>query len=174
MLTHKCRFTLLFSILIIVSTTTAASRLTADGVGYDNAKNIMEKNRLMAFVDEAATYVKDNGREKALEVFNDLKGNFTRDGRYIFAYDYEGRTLALPYQPQLIGTSRIDALDPNGVDFIQQAIDMARMGNGFIYYIYSDLSRNMTQALKLSYVVNVDGTWFLGSGIYAKGEEQTD
>ena len=29
----------------------------------------------------------------------------------------------------------------------------------------------MTQALKLSYVANVDDTWFLGSGIYAKGED---
>ena len=113
-------------------------------------------------------------RRRLSEVFNDPKGNFTRDGRYIFAYDYDGRTLALPYQPELIGTSRIDAQDPNGVDFIQQAIDTARMGNGFIYYIYPDPSRNMTPALKLSYVADVDDTWFLGSGIYADGDEETD
>ena len=48
---------------------------------------------------------------------------------------------------------------------------MATIGNGFLYYIYPDPSRNMTQTLKLSYVANVDNTWFLGSGIYAKGEE---
>jgi signal transduction histidine kinase len=42
---------------------------------------------------------------------------------------------------------------------------------GFTYYICPDPSRNMTPALKLSYVANVDGTWFLGSGIYAKGEK---
>ena len=29
----------------------------------------------------------------------------------------------------------------------------------------------MTQALKIGYVVNVDNTWFLGSGIYANDEE---
>jgi polar amino acid transport system substrate-binding protein len=110
-------------------------------------------------------------KQKSLEVFNDPEGNFTKDGRYIFAYDYEGQTLALPYQPELIGTNRIDAQDPNGVDFIRQAIDVAKMGNGSLYYIYSDSSRNMIPALKLSYVANVDDTWFLGSGIYAKGEE---
>ena len=76
-------------------------------------------------------FAQENGKEKALEVFNDPKGNFTRDGRYIFAYDYEGQNLALPYQPELIGTNRIDAQDPNGVYFIQQVIDVARMGNGF-------------------------------------------
>jgi signal transduction histidine kinase len=306
MLTYRSGFTLIFSVLIILSTTTAASKITVDGPRYDNATNITEKNRLMAFVDEAAKYVKDNGKEKALlefnnrsgsfvrgelyifaydfngtniahpispdlvghdqrnlldindvaiarnelalakrgrgfmylvfqnpihedreelkliylkkvddslwlgsgtylsnisasfgqgerdelvayvdealqfvhengkekalEVFNDPKGNFTRDGRYIFAYDYDGRTLALPYQPELVGTNRIDVKDPNGVDFVSQSIDTARMGNGFIYYIYPDASRNMTPALKLSYVVNVNDTWYLGSGIYTKSE----
>ena len=27
------------------------------------------------------------------------------------------------------------------------------------------------RALKLSYIANIDNTWFLGSGIYLKGEE---
>jgi polar amino acid transport system substrate-binding protein len=129
-----------------------------------------ERDELVAYVDEALQFAHENGKEKALEVFNDPKGNFTRDGRYIFAYDYDGRTLALPYQPELIGTNRIDARDPNGVDFVSQAIDAARMGDGFIYYTYPDASRNMTTALKLSYVINVDDTWYLGSGIYTKSE----
>jgi polar amino acid transport system substrate-binding protein len=128
-----------------------------------------ERDKLVAYVNEALQFAKKNGKQKSLAVFNDPKGNFTKDGRYIFAYDYDGRTLALPYQPELLGTSRMGARDPNGVDFNQQAIDIARRGNGFFYYIYPDPSRNMTQALKLSYVVNVDDTWFLGSGIYAKG-----
>ena len=306
MLTYRSGFTLIFSILIFLSTATAVSEITVDGPRYDNATNIIEKNRLMAFVDEAANYVKDNGKEKALqefnnrsgsfvrgelyifaydfngtnlahpirpdlvghdqrnlldingvaiarnelalakrgggvmylvfqnpvhenreelkliylkkvddslwlgsgtylsnisasfsqrdrdelvayvdealqfvhengkekalEVFNDPKGNFTRDGRYIFAYDYNGRTLALPYQPELIGTNRIDVKDPNGVGFVSQSIDAARMGRGFVYYIYPDASRDMTPALKLSYVVNVNDTWYLGSGIYTKSE----
>ncbi len=131
-----------------------------------------ERDELVAFVDVALRFAKENGKQKSLEAFNDPSGNFTRDGRYIFAYDYEGRTLALPYQPELIGTNRIDARDPNGIDFVRQAIDVARMGNGFLYYVYPDSSRNMTPALKLSYVANVDDTWFLGSGIYAKGEDK--
>jgi signal transduction histidine kinase len=44
---------------------------------------------------------------------------------------------------------------------------MAKNGDGFAYYVYPDPSNNMTQKLKLSYVMNVDGTWFLGSGIYS-------
>lgn len=133
-----------------------------------------KRDELVAFVDEAVRFAKENGKQKSLAVFNDPKGNFTRDELYIFAYDYEGRTLALPYQPDLIGTSRIDAQDPNGVKFIQQAIDTARMQRVFLYYIYPDSSRNMTQSLKLSYVAKIDDTWFLGSGIYANGDEETE
>ena len=129
-----------------------------------------EREELVAYVEEALQFAHENGKEKALEVFNDPKSNFIRDGRYIFSYEYDGRTLALPYQPELIGTNRIDAKDPNGVDFVSQAIDAARIGNGFLYYIYPDASRNMTPTLKLSYVANVNDTWLLGSGIYTKIE----
>jgi polar amino acid transport system substrate-binding protein len=125
----------------------------------------VERDELVAYVEEALRFARENGKEKALKVFNDPKGNFSRDGRYIFAYDYAGLTLALPNQPELIGTNRADVRDPNGVGINQQAIDAARLGNGFFYYIYPDPSRNMTSALKLGYVVNVDDTWYLGSGI---------
>jgi signal transduction histidine kinase len=133
-----------------------------------------DREELVAFVEEARRFAHENGKEKASEVFNDPKGNFTKDGRYIFAYDYDGRTLALPYQPELIGTSRITVKDPNGVEINQQAIDAAKFGNGFFYYIYPDPSKNMTPALKLGYVVDIDDTWYLGSGIYADGDEETD
>jgi len=131
--------------------------------------NKSDRDALVAYVNDALQFAKKNGKEKALAVFNDPLGNFTRDGRYIFAYDYDGKILALPFQSNLIGTNRIDVKDPNGVDFVRQAIDLARMGSGFHYYIYPDPSRNMTPELKLSYVANVDGTWFLGAGIYANG-----
>ena len=128
------------------------------------------RDELVAYVNEALQFVQENGKEKALEVFNDPEGNFTRDGRYVFAYDYDGRNLALTHQPELVGTNRINAQDPNGVYFIQQVIDVAKMGSGSLYYVYPDPERNMADTLKLSYVVDIDGTWFLGSGIYSDNE----
>lgn len=59
-------------------------------------------------MQDARQFARESGKEKSLQAFNDPKGSFTRDGRYIFSYDYEGKTLALPYQPELIGTGRID------------------------------------------------------------------
>lgn len=133
-----------------------------------------EIDGLVAFVEEARQFAQESGRQKSLEVFNDPAGKFSRDGSYIFAYDYEGRTLALPYQPELLDTIRIDAEDPNGVDYIRQIMDAAQDGGGFTYYIYPDPSQNMLPELKLSYAVNVDGNWLLGSGIYSRSEEKTE
>ena len=133
-----------------------------------------ERDNLVAFVNEALKFAKENHKQKVLEIFNDPKGNFTRNGRYIFATEYGGRNLALPFQRELRGKNRLDERDPNGVRFHRQAADVARRGNGFYYVIYPDPSRNMTPTLKLSYVTDVDGTWFLGSGIYAKVNDQAD
>jgi cytochrome c len=129
-----------------------------------------DRDDLVAYVNEALKFAKESGKQKALDAFNDPKGNFTRNRRYIFASEYGGRNLALPFQPELRGKNRLDERDPNGVKFQRQAPDVARRGNGFCYVIYPDPSRNMTPTLKLSYITDVDGTWFLGSGIYAKGE----
>jgi polar amino acid transport system substrate-binding protein len=129
------------------------------------------KDDLVAYVNEALQFEKENGKEKSLSVFNDLNGTFTRDGRYIFARDYNGRSMALPYQPLIVGTIGIDDQDPNGVYLIRRLIDVANRGNGFTYYIYPDPTRNMKETLKLSYVADVEGTWFLGSGIYANDVE---
>jgi polar amino acid transport system substrate-binding protein len=130
-----------------------------------------ERDELVAFVEEAVRFANENGKELALQAFSDPKGNFSRGELYIFAYDYDGLTLAHPYQPELIGKSRINASDPNGIKINQQAVNAAKFGNGFFYYIYPDPFQNMTPVLKLGYVSDVDGTWYLGSGIYAKSDK---
>jgi len=127
-----------------------------------------DREDLVAYVEEAKSFALANGRERAMAVYNDPTGSLTRDGRYVFAYDYDGVTLALPPQPELLGSARIEAADPIGVRFIREAAETAGLGTGFLYYIYPDSSREMEPALKLSYVADVDGSWFLGSGIYSE------
>ncbi len=126
------------------------------------------RNDLVSFVDSAVKYAKENGKERALKEFNDKNGAFFKGGLYVFAYDFNGNALALPTQPNLIGTNRINATDPNGVKFVRDTMDAAMEGKGFAYYIYPDPSQNMTPRLKLSYVEKVDNGWWLGAGLYAQ------
>ena len=81
--------------------------------------------------------------------------------------------MALPFLRGLIDKNRLDEKDPNGVMINHQASDAARRGNGFHYVLYPDPSNNTTQRLKLEFIADVDGTWFIGSGIYAKGAEKS-
>jgi len=131
------------------------------------------RENLVAFVDQAVKYAEENGKDKALQAFNDRNGSFVRGNLYVFAYDYNGTALSLPYQPNLVGSNRIDAVDLNGVHFVQTCIDQAKRGNGYLYYIYANPAKNMTQELKLGYVRNVDGNWWLGAGVYASESNTT-
>ncbi|MGB5100220.1 MAG: cache domain-containing protein [Methanothrix sp.] len=125
-----------------------------------------DQRRLKTFVDEAKDYALKNGKDKALEAFNDLGGEFVRGEQYIFAYDFSGNLLSLPFRQELLGTNRMDVKDPNGIAITIDNIDQARNGSGQTYYLYPNPKENMSEMLKLSYVTKVDDSWLLGAGIY--------
>jgi polar amino acid transport system substrate-binding protein len=122
---------------------------------------------LVDFVENARDFALGNSKEEALKTFNDLNGSYVEGDRYIFAYDFDGNALALPFQPELLGDNRINITDSNGVEYIRDMIALAQSGGGFIYYIKVDPAENMTQGFKLSYIKKADDTWWLGAGIYA-------
>ncbi|MGA9098048.1 MAG: cache domain-containing protein [Methanotrichaceae archaeon] len=124
---------------------------------------------LVAFVKKARDFALNNTKEEALKAFNDRNGEFVIGNRYIYAYDFKGNNLALPFEPNLIGTNLSNIQDPNGVYQVQELSDVAKRGEGFGYHIYKDPAENMTPKLKLDYVMKVNDEWFLGSGIYWPG-----
>jgi len=93
------------------------------------------QSRLRGFVEEAKSYAIENGRDSALNVFNDPNGTFVRDDLYIFAYDFAGNALCLPFQPDLVGTNRLDGKDANGIAFTRDNLELARSGSGQTYYL---------------------------------------
>jgi polar amino acid transport system substrate-binding protein len=121
---------------------------------------------LKTFVDEAAGFVKSNGRTTAIAEFNNLSGTFIQNDLYVFAYDYNGTTLAYPYRPDLIGMNRINATDVTGKYHIREMVTVAKNGSGTVSYFSENPFRNNATELKTSYLVDVDGTWFVGAGTY--------
>lgn len=124
-----------------------------------------EKDQLVERVRQARTYAQANGAAKAIRDFNDRNGTFASGTRYIYAYGFNGTTLALPFQPELIGTDRLDFADTYGVKVIRQQISLCRNGGGFYYLHYYNPDTGKP-GLKFNYVEPVDDTWFVGSGIY--------
>ncbi|PKL63056.1 MAG: sodium:calcium antiporter [Methanomicrobiales archaeon HGW-Methanomicrobiales-2] len=121
------------------------------------------------FVAGAALYAREHNRTDALAAFNDPDGEFVRDELYIFAYDMNGTVLALPFQQALIGTDRSGVHDSSGVAYIYSMSRVAAEGGGSVYYVYPNPANGYAEELKLGYVMPVDGTWFVGSGIYLPG-----
>jgi signal transduction histidine kinase len=132
---------------------------------YSARINDTERDLLVEWVKQARRYAQEQGAKKAVADFNDRKGVFADGSRYIFAYGYNGTTLALPFQPELIGTNRLNFSDTNGVKITREEITLARRGGGFVYVHYLNPDTGVA-GLKLCYVEPVDETWFVGSGIY--------
>lgn len=125
---------------------------------------------LADFVDGAALYAEAAGRAEALATFNDPEGPYVRGDLYIYALDMNGTALALPYQPELVGTSMLDLTDHQGLNVTRIEIALSRLGGGFIYYHYPNPERGMQPEPKVSYVRMVDDTYWIGAGIYYMGE----
>jgi signal transduction histidine kinase len=160
----------ILSVSVLTSISAGTDLADANATPGMSATSSMSENtsigELVAFVEQAVAYALENGKDKALQEFNDQKGDFVRGESYIFAYDFEGNTLALPFQPDLIGKNRMEIRDIYDVPFIRILTEQAKRGSGFAYYIYPNPGENMTDELKLSFAMKVDDTWWLGSGIY--------
>lgn len=124
-----------------------------------------DRAALMNRVKQAVSHADQVGKEQALEDFNDLNQSFADGGAYIFAYGYDGTTLALPHQPEIIGTNRMNFTDVYGVPTIHHEIRAAQRGGGFVYVVYDNPDSGNNE-LKLCYVLPAGDDWFVGSGIY--------
>ncbi|MDH7510229.1 MAG: cache domain-containing protein [Methanolinea sp.] len=125
-----------------------------------------ERDQLVQRVKKARDFAQQQGKEAALAAFNDLYGPWADGAGYIFAYGLNGTTLALPNQPELIGTNRLGFLDHYGIAAVGWECDVAAGGGGFVYVVYQNPETG-NEALKLCYVLPVDREWFVGSGIYS-------
>jgi signal transduction histidine kinase len=124
---------------------------------------------LISYVENAREFALNRTKDEALKAFNNKNGQFVKGDRYIFADDFEGVRLAMPYYLDQVGTNINQYQDPNGVYVIQEFSDTAKRGGGFVYAIVPDPAENETPELKLVYVTKVNDEWLLGSGLYWPG-----
>jgi signal transduction histidine kinase len=121
---------------------------------------------MVAFVKEAVAYADTHGKEAALAEFSKKNGSFFRGDLYIYAYDFNGTTIAHPVNPEKIGVNRLSELDAKGTPFIRELRDTALNGSGFVEYYYINPVHNNSVEKKLGYVEKAGDDWWLGSGIY--------
>ena len=86
------------------------------------------------YVDNASLFAQQQGRAAALAAFNNPAGPFVTGDVYIYALDYAGNALALPFQPGEVGTSFLNRTDATGKPFTAIEITLAKSGGGYILY----------------------------------------
>ena len=104
-------------------------------------------------------YVQESSTERALE-------EFTRGELYICAYDFNGTTLAHPVNPEKVGVNRLNETGGGVGAFLVAMNEAIRNGEKFHRIEYINPLHNRTLESKLTYAVQVDDDWWLGSGIY--------
>ncbi|OPX66039.1 MAG: Cache domain protein [Methanoregulaceae archaeon PtaU1.Bin059] len=120
------------------------------------------------YVDNAASWAKENGKEAAIAAFHNASGPFVNGDVYVYALDYSGVALALPFQPGMVGTDFRPLKDAAGKPYTEIEIQLAKGGGGYVLYRYPYPAGEKQSMLKISYVRPVDDTYWIGAGIYTR------
>jgi two-component system NarL family sensor kinase len=122
---------------------------------------------MIDLVKKGAEFGKKNGKETAFSEISNRSGIFVdAEGHYLYAYDYNGTLLAHPYLPGKIGTNLIRNKDPFGMENIRALADTAHAGGGYVIFLWPNPDNNNLIEMKIGYVMPVDETWWVGSGVY--------
>lgn len=124
----------------------------------------MVRESLRTKVSGAAAFARQAGKEKALVAFNNRSGPYAA-GDYVFAFDTDGTTLAMPFLPDRIGKNERELLDVNGVSIGETKLRIAKNGGGYYYYVFTNPVSGKPE-FKIAYVEPVDSTWTVGAGTY--------
>ncbi|MDK2988532.1 MAG: two-component system, NarL family, sensor kinase [Methanoculleus sp.] len=122
---------------------------------------------MIDLVERGAAYGREQGSQAAFAEISNASGMFVDSaGHYLYAYDYNGTLLAHPHLQDSIGTSLIERQDPFGMENIRTLRDTAQSGGGFIVFVWPNPEQDDRDELKIGYVLPVDDTWWVGSGVY--------
>ena len=102
-------------------------------------------------------------RERAAEILRAIR--FEGDN-YIFAYEYNGTNIVLPYSREREGTDMSGVQTPDGAYLIRDMIDVARQGGGYYEYPWPYPGTNEVIP-KYSFADAIPELgWMIGAGVY--------
>jgi|SRR5476649_2153581 len=80
----------------------------------------------VAMVNKAVAYLKENGQDKTVAEANNPKGRFVDRDLYIVIHDMDGKALANPVLPRMVGMNLSQLKDVDGKFFIQERLAMLK------------------------------------------------
>ena len=127
------------------------------------------KNECMAKSKEAAAMVNEKGIGAAVTEINKKDGKFVWKDTYVFLMDLDGKMVAHPMSPALVGKNVLDMKDKGtpGKLLFKEMVEVAKgKGEGWIDYMWTNPGDPKPRK-KVTYVYRVPGKdLFAGAGIY--------
>lgn len=105
-------------------------------------------------------YIDDLLADLQQDMLERIESTKFNDGGYIFAANYRGLSLSYPAK----GRNMYQVEDANGLKIVQELIELAKSGDGFLRYVMPTLEGER-QEPKISYVAGIpEWEWYIGSG----------
>jgi signal transduction histidine kinase len=110
----------------------------------------------MILVKKAVAFLKENGRNKALEEFSNPSGKFVVQDHYIFAYEINGKCVAHAADRNMVGRTLIGIANRSSKPGMQdQAQDAKKNEIGWQYCVFTNPVNNKTER-RIAYLEKVD------------------
>jgi signal transduction histidine kinase len=138
----------IFSLLVI----TFSNNIYAN----KNSKMNIEQNKVINAIKKAEDYIKNNGKDKAI-------AEFKKSSPDIFAIAYDGTFLASSIYPEMIGTNQINYRDPSGVLVVQEEIEKAKAGGGWLKGRWRKNPQTGKYGCRKIYIQPMKGDYLIGS-----------
>jgi signal transduction histidine kinase len=127
--------------------TQASNNATSTKIAETNVVNI---------VRQAEHYIQRNGKEKAII-------EFRKSAQAIFMGDYQGVFLVSPLHPEMVGTNQFDYKDAAGVLVVQEEINKAKAGGGWLTGRWRPNPQTGQYQCRKIFILPIAGNYFIGS-----------
>jgi len=150
------------AVVMLVGLCLAASALAAGAT----------KDECIAKTKEAAQLVTAKGLDAAIAEINKKDGKFVWKDSYVFMMDLDGKMLAHPLSPALVGKNLLDMKDKavppeKGKFLFKEFIEVAKgKGSGWVEYMWTNPGDPKPRK-KVTYTYRVPGqNVYVGAGVY--------
>ncbi|RYF15574.1 MAG: histidine kinase [Comamonadaceae bacterium] len=114
----------------VLAITVALGAVLAGGSAVAEEKRVTAKEA-EAMVKKGVSYIKANGRDKALAEMTDKTGQFVDRELYLTVYKMDGTAVAHGANAKFVGKNMIDLRDGNGKEHIRERMEMAKTKSSF-------------------------------------------
>jgi Cache domain len=111
---------------------------------------------IIAVVKKAENYIRKYGKEKEII-------DFKKNHADIFMGDYNGNFYLSPLHPELIGTNRFNYKDASGALVVQEEIEKAKAGGGWLKPPWRKNPQPGKYQYRKIYILPMPGNYFIGS-----------